>query len=59
MIEEQKEQSYNDSEPFSVYRPLDAGAAWAERNLARIEELIRPTETKQALGGADSDDIPF
>jgi hypothetical protein len=58
LIEETLEQEGYDG-PFSVYKPLDAGAEWAERNLIRIEELTRVAEAPTTPSSAEFDEIPF
>lgn len=59
MINEESEQNEFATEPYSIYKPLDLGMEWAERNLLRIEELLGSTETIAAGTAGDSDDIPF
>lgn len=59
MIMEESEQSEFDREPYSVYKPLDLGAEWSERNLLRIEELLASVDTVATGTSAESDDIPF
>jgi hypothetical protein len=45
-----------DGNRFNVFRPLPEGTDWAERNVARIDELDRATPASAAA--ADSD-VPF
>jgi serine/threonine protein kinase len=59
LIEEEAEQSDYNREPYSVYKPLDPGATWAEQNLLRIEELMRSPDPFTATPSAATDEIPF
>jgi serine/threonine protein kinase len=61
MIEEAVESDDFGRNDYTVYRPLDAGIGWAERNVARIEDLLAPVEipVDAAAAQGDSEDIPF
>jgi serine/threonine protein kinase len=59
MIEEDSEHDGSNEEPFTVYRPLDDGASWTERNLQRVEDLLQPAKRATPASPGFDDDIPF
>jgi serine/threonine protein kinase len=56
--EETKQEVYDDTH-FKVYRPSTDGSDWAEKNIARIEELNEVAVPPPSEMSTPGDDIPF
>jgi len=57
LIDERNAHDEN-GEPYSRYRPTDPGAEWTERNIGRIEDLLRETFAAVPTP-TEGDEIPF